>query len=151
MLRLIARAGSDLVPRPDTAEGRRAGIREESGKVALAAGESVTLAKLTNAPAMLRSLELNVPKDSAVLFSRARLRVTWDGRQQPSIDAPVALFFGTGTLYNRDGREYLVKAFPVHVRDDGKRVHLACYFPMPFFRSADIELIGAEAAVPDVG
>ena len=34
------------------------------------------------------------------------------------IDAPVALFFGAGTLYNRDGREYLVKAFPVHIRFD---------------------------------
>ena len=28
-------------------------------------------------------------------FGRARLRVTWDDRPQPSIDAPVALFFGT--------------------------------------------------------
>ena len=26
----------------------------------------------------------------------------------------MALFFGAGTLYNRDGREYLVKAFPVY-------------------------------------
>ncbi len=56
----------------------------------------------------------------------------------------IPLFYGTGTLYNRDGREYLVKGFPVHVRDDGKRVHLACYFPMPFFRSARIELVGPE-------
>ena len=38
---------------------------------------------------------------------------------RPSIDAPVALFFGTGTLYNRDQREYLVKGFPIHIRDDG--------------------------------
>src|SRR5262249_27128995 len=100
---------------------------------------------------MLRALELDVPRASAVAFSRARLRVTWDGRDAPSVDAPVALFYGTGTLYNRDGREYLVKGFPVHVRDDGKRVHLACYFPMPFFRPAHVELAGpAGAAVPDV-
>jgi hypothetical protein len=144
VLRLIARAGSDLVGRPDTPEGKKAGIREESGKVALPAKESVTLVRLTKAPAMLRALELDVPKESAQAFSRARLRVTWDDRQQPSIDAPVALFYGTGTLYNRDGREYLVKGFPIHVRDDGKRVHLACYFPMPFFRSARIELVGLE-------
>src|SRR5262249_10837495 len=25
---------------------------------------------------------------------------------------------------------------------DAKRVHLACYFPMPFFRSAHVELVG---------
>jgi hypothetical protein len=151
VLRLIERAGTDLVPRPDSADGKQAGIGEESGKAAVPAKEPVTLVRLTQAPAMLRALDLDVPKEDALAFGRARLRVTWDGRAQPSIDAPVALFFGTGTLYNRDGREYLVKAFPVHVRDDGKRVQLACYFPMPFFRSAHIELIGAEAtAIPEV-
>jgi hypothetical protein len=151
VLKLIARAGSDLAPRPDTPEGKRAGVRAQSGKVALPANKAVTLVRLTKAPAMLRSLELDVPKASALAFGRARLRVTWDDRAQPSIDAPVALFYGTGTLYNRDGREYLVKAFPVHVRDDGQRVHLACYFPMPFFRSARIELVGLPTqALPEV-
>ncbi|HWY74537.1 MAG TPA: DUF2961 domain-containing protein, partial [Verrucomicrobiae bacterium] len=82
--------------------------------------------------------------DEAVEFDRARLRVTWDDLPSPSIDAPVALFFGTGTLYNRDNREFLVKSFPMVVRFDENRVHLACYFPMPFFRSARIELIGSE-------
>jgi hypothetical protein len=52
------------------------------------------------------------------------------------------LFFGAGTLYNRDNREYLVKAFPVHVRFDDNRVHLGCCFPMPFFKSAKIEVVG---------
>jgi hypothetical protein len=141
VLKLIARAGSDLVPRPGTPEGERAGIREESGKAALPAGRTVTLVRLTNAPAMLRALELVVPKESALAFGRSRLRITWDDREQPSIDAPVALFYGAGTLYNRDGRPYLVKGFPIHVRDDGRRMHLACYFPMPFFHSARIELM----------
>ena len=151
VLTLIGRAGSDLVPRPDSPRAMRAGVREEVGKVTLPARKAVTLIRLTRAPAMLRSLELDVPKESAVAFSRARLQVTWDDREQPSIDAPVALFYGTGTLYNRDGRKYLVKAFPVNVRDDGKRVHLACYFPMPFFRSARIELVGLETeAIPEV-
>ena len=61
-------------------------------------------------------------------------------RDEPSIDAPVALFFGAGTLYNRDGREFLVKGFPIHIRFAEDRVHLACYFPMPFFKSARLEL-----------
>jgi hypothetical protein len=151
VLKLIARAGSDLAPRPETPEGKKAGIREESGKVALPAKEAVTLVRLAQAPAMLRALELDVPKESALAFSQARLRVTWDDRERPSIDAPVALFYGTGTLYNRDSREYLVKGFPIHVRDDGKRVHLACYFPMPFFRSARIELVGPEKErIPEI-
>jgi hypothetical protein len=150
VLKLIARAGSDMAPRQGTPEGEKADVRAESGKAALPAGKSVTLARLTQAPSMLRALEFSVPRKAAAAFARARLRVTWDDRKQPSIDAPIALFHGAGTLYNRDGREYLVKAFPVHVRDDGARVHLACYFPMPFFRSARIELVGAETAVPEV-
>jgi hypothetical protein len=70
------------------------------------------------------------------------LRLTWDDRHEPSIDAPVTLFFGAGTLYNRDNREYLVQAFPMFIQFAAQRVNLACFFPMPFFKSARIELIG---------
>ena len=62
---------------------------------------------LTNAPSTLRKLRFSIPGEQAVAWGRARLRVTWDGRQAPSIDAPLALFFGAGTLYNRaDGKSY---------------------------------------------
>jgi Protein of unknown function (DUF2961) len=57
------------------------------------------------------------------------------------VDAPLALFFGAGLLFNRANSEYLVKAFPVSIRYALDTVHLAGYFPMPFFRSAKIELI----------
>jgi hypothetical protein len=150
VLTLIARAGTDIAPRPGTPDGDAAGVRAESGEVALRANQTVQLVRIDRAPSMLRALELSAPKESAVAFGRARLRVTWDDRSQPSIDAPVALYYGTGTLYNRDAKEYLVKGFPIHVRFDDKRVHLACYFPMPFFQSARIELVGAGESVPDV-
>ena len=104
-----------------------------------------------NAPAaMIRAIEFSVPKEHADAFARVRLRVTWDDRPEPSIDAPVALFFGAGTLYNRDGREHLVNAFPVKIRYDENRVHLACFFPMPIQRKARFEFVGAGQAVPDV-
>ncbi len=151
VLALIERAGSDLVPRPNSEEGRAKGVRQEDGVASVPPQGAVTLLQLTRAPAMLRALEMSVPRDSALEFSRVRLRITWDGRSSPSVDAPVALFYGTGTFYNRDGREYLVKAFPVHVRYAADRLHLACFFPMPFFRSARIELIGAGTIpIPDV-
>ena len=89
-------------------------------------------------------------EDQAIEFGRARLRVTWDNRPGPSIDAPIALFYGAGTLYNRDAREYLVKGFPIHVRFSEKESRLACYFPMPFFHSARFELIGAGNPVSQV-
>lgn len=142
VLALIRRAGTDLVPDAHSSEGRRMKIREQTGALTLTAGQSVVVAKLTQAPATVRALEFSLPRDQAVAFGRARLRVTWDDLPRPSIDAPIALFFGAGTLYNRDQREYLVKAFPVNVRFDAERARLACYFPMPFFRSAKIEIEG---------
>ncbi|HEU4753452.1 MAG TPA: DUF2961 domain-containing protein, partial [Armatimonadota bacterium] len=144
VLDLVSHAGTDIAPPPG------GDVKRDAGEVTLPARGAVTLAEVSAAPSMLRALEFSVPTDRALAFGKARLRVTWDGRPQPSIDAPVALFFGAGTLYNRDGREYLVKAFPVHVRYDGALVRLACYFPMPFFKSAKIELVGAGTEVAGV-
>jgi hypothetical protein len=151
VLDLITRAGTDLVPQPNTPEGGKIGIRKESGEVRLVGRGAFGIAEITRAPSTLRALEFSVPREHAIPFGRARLRITWDDRPQPSIDTPLALFYGAGTLYNRDGREYLVKAFPVSIRFDAERVHLACYFPMPFFRKAQIELVGdGEDSVPGV-
>src|SRR5262249_55237915 len=99
----------------------------------------------------IRRLIFSVPRAQAIDFGRARLRITWDGLSAPSVDAPIALFYGAGTLYNRDNREYLVKAFPSYIRFTEQKVELACFFPMPFFRSARIELIGSPSnAVNDI-
>jgi hypothetical protein len=99
----------------------------------------------------VRALRFEVPAASALAFGRARLRVTWDGRDRPSIDAPVALFFGAGTLYNRAGAEYLVRAFPVSIRFAGGSVALTSNFPMPFQRGARIELVSSGEAIAGVG
>jgi hypothetical protein len=151
VLDLIAKSGSDLVAKADTTEGKQLGIEQRSGEIILPARESVLFAEIEKAPSMIRALEFSVPRESSLEFGRARLRVTWDRRADSSIDAPIALFFGAGTLYNRDDREYLVKAFPVHIRFDSQRVYLACYFPMPFFRNARFELLNVrDTAVPGV-
>lgn len=141
VLELINRSGSDLAPQPGSREGRKLNIVQTAGELSIPARGPIHVARLEQAPSMLRALEFSVPREQALVFGRAQLRVTWDRRPQPSIDAPVALFYGAGTLYNRDDREYLVKAFPVHIRYTAERVHLACFFPMPFFRSALIELV----------
>ncbi len=147
VLELISRAGSDLLPALDSDAGRALGLRQQGGTVQLAAGGAQRLVELTaSMPTLVRALEFSAPRAAAVDFGRVRLRVTWDGAAEPSIDAPLALFHGAGVLHNRDGREFLVKAFPVNVRFDVERVHLACYFPMPFARSARIELVNDGAA-----
>jgi hypothetical protein len=142
VLDLIDRAGDDLAPHAAVSQ---------SGKFDLPAAGKVAVWSSARGPSTIRALEFSVPREQALAFSRARLRVTWDHRSQPSIDAPIALFYGAGLLYNRDNREYLVKSFPMVIRYSKDRVHLSCYFPMPFFRSARIELAGSpDAAIPDV-
>ena len=135
VLDLINRAGLDIAPAP--------GVKQNEGAIPrLDRGQTNSLLLLKDAPARLRKLSFSVPLDQAIPFGRSRLRITWDDRNQPSVEAPVALFFGAGTLYNRDRRPYLVKAFPVNIHFDEAQVELSCYFPMPFFKSARIELIG---------
>jgi D-arabinan exo alpha-(1,3)/(1,5)-arabinofuranosidase (non-reducing end) len=151
VLDLIAAAGSDLLATTKSIGASQQPIAQKMGEFVLPASGSVAFAEIEEAPSMVRALEISIPRENSIRFGRTRLRVTWDGRPEPSIDVPVALFFGAGTLYNRDGREYLVKAFPVHIRFDCRQVHLACYFPMPFFCKARFELVNESGtAIPGV-
>ncbi len=151
VLDLLKAAGTDIAPKLDSAEGQTLGLREFSGVLDLPTDAATHVATLTDAPAMVRALTFSVPRKDAVAFGQAHIRITWDERPCPSVEGPIALFFGTGTLHNRENKEYLVKAVPVNVRFDEERVHLACYFPMPFFKSARIELISsAEEPIRDV-
>lgn len=137
VLELIARSGTDISPRISSNGSEAKGTLSQ-----IAANEVALISTMQNVPAVVRKITVSVSKEQALALGRTRLRVTWDNRKAPSIDAPVALFFGAGTLYNRDGREYLVKAFPMNIRYAADRVELACYFPMPFFRNARFELVG---------
>lgn len=135
VLELLNRAGTDIAPKGE-------GVRRMTGKVNIKAGRWDTVAELGNAPAVIRALKFIVPKDRAYEFGRCRLRITWDYRWHASVDTPIDLFFGAGHLYNSNNREYLVKGFPMVVRYDEDNVYLSCYYPMPFFQHAKIEVEG---------
>ena len=136
---LFDRAGTDIAP--------TSGLTSDRGVVNIAGGGASAVVDDVHGAGTIRALHFVVPRASAIAFGRATLRITWDDRAQPSVDAPVALFFGAGTLYNRDDHEWLVKAFPVSVRfpPGGSDVELATYFPMPFASRAKIELVSNEA------
>jgi hypothetical protein len=140
VLNVLRSAGSDIAPAAGSAS-----VQQASGRLDLPPNAAVDVWTGRGGPAMLRALEFSVPRAQALAFSNARLRVTWDDRATPSIDAPVALFYGAGLLYNRNGREYLVRSLPMVIRYDKNRVYLSSYFPMPFFRSARIQLLGVGA------
>jgi len=135
VLDLIGKAGLDVAP---------AGIEKINGTLKLD-NERVTIAEINaTTPRQVRALKLTIPLDKAIEMERIRLVATWDGAKHPSIDAPLCLFFGAGTLYNRDNQEFLVKGLPMNIRFDfvNNKVELSCYYPMPFFKSAKFELAG---------
>ena len=113
----------------------------------------ILLAQINQAPSVIRAFKLRLPMDSALALERLRLLVTWDDASHPSIDAPLCLFFGAGTFYNRNQREYLVKGFPINIKYDynQKQVELACYYPMPFFKNAKFELAGITPGNTGIG
>ncbi|MEJ7646477.1 MAG: DUF2961 domain-containing protein [Chryseolinea sp.] len=130
--KLIEKAGTDIAPQ---------NINKSKGKIILNK-KTVSLFKLAAAPSVIRAFKIILPLENAMDLERLRLIVKWDGAAHASIDAPLCLLFGVGTLYNRDSAEYLVKGFPINIRFDydAKKVELACYYPMPFFKSAEFEL-----------
>ncbi|MEX2335883.1 MAG: DUF2961 domain-containing protein [Fulvivirga sp.] len=134
VVELISRAGTDIAPK---------NIKKKTGKIKLNQ-EKMLLANIKAAPSSIRAFKLSLPMEKAIALERLRLLVTWDGAEHPSIDAPLCLFFGAGTLYNREEDEYLVQGFPINIRYDydNQEVELACYYPMPFFKSAKFEIAG---------
>lgn len=134
VLDLIAKSGTDVAPK---------NISRKSGKLTLNK-DRVVVADIKGKPSAIRALKFSLPLDRAIDLERVRLKITWDGRKEASVDAPLCLFFGSGTFYNRDKKEYLVKGFPINARFDYEKnvVELGCYYPMPFFKSAKIELEG---------
>jgi hypothetical protein len=137
VLDLLSRAGEDIAP---------AGVDAElvSGTVDVGAGGSSELATLIGARS-LRALTLRIPREQAQAAASARLRIRWDAHTTPAVDAPLALFFGAGTFYNRDDREWLVRSLLLHVRYTSSAIELACYFPMPFASHSRIELQAGDA------
>jgi len=133
VLDLISRSGTDIAPKGE-------GVTTITGELRLRPHEWANLAEIHQAPATIRALKFTVPRDNAYNFGKCRLRITWDHRWHASVDTPIDLFFGAGHLYNNDNREYLVRGFPLVIRYDNQDVHLSCYWPMPFFQHARIEV-----------
>jgi len=58
------------------------------------------------------------------------LRIYWDGREEPGVEAPLGEFFAVG-----QGKPAVVESVPVQVSPSGS---LSCYWRMPFAKSARI-------------
>ena len=134
VLDLLSLSGTDIAPKSIKTLKKKMNLDKEK----------VLLAYIKASPSEVRAFKMTFPIGKALDLEHLSLKITWDDAEYPSIDAPLCLFFGAGTFFNRDQKEYLVKAFPVNIRYDysNEKVELGCYFPMPFFKSAKFELEG---------
>src|SRR5690606_27651297 len=96
VLDLLGRAGQDIAPK---------NIRKKAGSLKL--NKSCLLVSDLKAPnSQIRALKFTLPLDRAIDLERVRLKITWDGRSHASVDAPICLFYGTGTFFNRENKEF---------------------------------------------
>lgn len=105
-------------------------LQQESRKVQLTAGQPATFYQSTK-PGTIAGFVL---QSAAPLDTVARdldLKISWDGEPRPAVYCPLADFFGYAF-----GKASM-QGLPVGA--DGRRFY--CYFPMPYDRSAKLELV----------
>jgi len=96
------------------------------------AGGSVTLVDTRGAGVVRRWwMTLVQHQENPELLRRAILRCYWDGETSPSVEAPLADFFGLSF-----GEWHDYQSLPVSATSGG----FNCYWPMPFHSSARITL-----------
>ncbi len=117
--------------------------------ISIGPNETQPLARLSGS-LRVRELSFDAPEEQANNLESLWLQIRWDNRSEHSVFAPLPLFFGAGTLFNRANQEWLVRAFPVSIRFVAGRVRMTSVFPMPFREAAEIVLVSRGAAVTDL-
>lgn len=93
-------------------------------------GKTATIAELEG-PGVITRIWLTIDSRDPHFLRRILLRFYWDGEENPSVEAPVGDFFGTGFGY----KHYIAQF--IGMTSGG----YYCYFPMPFNKSARIEVV----------
>ncbi|MET0299538.1 MAG: glycoside hydrolase family 172 protein, partial [Flavitalea sp.] len=118
-----------------SAEKYAAGPTNLLRSVTLNPGSTAVLAEIKTG-GRIKSIKLGSAKAFEGLGNNLDIRITWDGEQTPAVFAPVEDFFGYAF------GSVSMRSFLVGVEDD-----LAyCNIPMPFEKSAKIELVYRKSA-----
>lgn len=96
-------------------------------------GGTLTLEKLEG-PGQIVHIWCTIA-DSDPYYSRMlTLKMYWDGESDPSVECPIGDFFGIG-----HGVDKAFTSLPVRVSSEGRGRN--CYWPMPFHKTARIEVV----------
>ena len=136
VIALLRCAGSDIVPQ---------GLSLQQGKLSLAAGRETPVVTLAG-PAQVRALSLEAPASEMVSLGNSRLRIYWDGKSQPDVDAPLKFLAGDGAgVYAPQGRPLVqgLMAGAEQLNNGAMRFNL--YWPMPFSSQARVTLVSTDS------
>lgn len=95
----------------------------------IAPGETLTLVDHTGAGVVRRWWITIAPRNNTVIHRHLIVRCYWDGEESPSVEVPVADFFGMGF---GEWKDFI--SLPLNMTSGGYNT----YWPMPFRRSARI-------------
>lgn len=107
------------------------GIEEKDCFLTVPAGEQVSLMEI-NGGGSISSLRIMIePLNEETLF-QTWLKITWDKYSPAQVEAPLGAFFGANRTVLKAGFSSLLLGYSPS--------SMYCYFPMPFWESAKIEL-----------
>lgn len=92
--------------------------------------KTATIAEIEG-PGIITRIWVTIDSRDPFFLRRILLRMYWDGEEYPSVEVPVGDFFGTGFGYKHYISEYTGMTSGGYY----------CYFPMPFNKSARIEVV----------
>jgi len=105
-------------------------IENKSGDFEINPGKTLKVYE-TNEGGRILGIEITPAEVFEGLFKNTDIKITWDDESKPAVYCPVADFFGFA--FGTASMKSLL------LGSDGKSAY--CYFPMPFEKSAKIELI----------
>ena len=104
-------------------------------------GKSVVLAELQGAGS-IASLKLRLDPYGRKEFYHTILRIYWDGDKHPAVEMPIGLFFGGGgETYPTCTNLIRMSLRTLFYGFDGTNHDFYCYWPMPYWHSARLELV----------
>jgi hypothetical protein len=122
--------------------GDHPGQQRETPALTVKAGQTVTVAQLTGAGAIMAlKVKFALPTDPAVLKDFLRqlaIRITWDGSSEPAVWSPLGDFFGDAVI----PAQY--QSLPMGITADGQWYS---YWYMPYGSGAKIEMEN-DSAIP---
>lgn len=107
----------------------------------IAPGETKVLADLTG-PGVISHIWFTIASPDPQYLRKIALRIYWDGEENPSVSSPVGDFFGLGhsVSYTYSCALFSASTNSGEAGHIGDGVAMNCWVPMPFRKSARVEV-----------